>query len=136
MSDLSKLSLKTVGKVALLGSDIPSLKVDELDQALSKRLEKGSHFFSTKDGGFCFMISNDEKVVECLNRIKSSTTSVMQTLTECLNNIEIAKKVFTDVDVILDLQKVYEELKFAQTRLSDEQKKLLNFLKVNEKSFT
>ena len=41
MSDVSKLSLQTVGKVALLGSDIPSLKVDELDQALSKRLEKG-----------------------------------------------------------------------------------------------
>lgn len=136
MSEVSELSLQTVGKVALLGSDIPSLKVDELDQALSKRLEKGSHFFSTKDGGFCFMISNDEKVVECLSKVKSSTTSVMQTLTECLNNIEIAKKVFTDVDVILDLKKVYEELKFAETNLSDEQKDLLNFLKVNEKSFT
>jgi hypothetical protein len=60
----------------------------------------------------------------------------MQTLTECLNNIEIAKKVFTDVDVILDLKKVYEELKFAEINLSDEQKKLLSFLKVNEKSFT
>ena len=82
------------------------------------------------------MISNDEKVVECLSKVKSSTTSVMQTLTECLNSIEIVKKVFTDVDVILDLKKVYEELKFAETSLSDEQKKLLNFLKVNEKSFT
>lgn len=82
------------------------------------------------------MISNDEKVVECLSKVKSSTTSVMQTLMECLNNIEIAKKVFTDVDMILDLKKVYEELKFAETSLSDEQKKLLNFLKVNEKSFT
>jgi glycosyltransferase A (GT-A) superfamily protein (DUF2064 family) len=135
MSDVSKLSLQTVGKVALLGSDIPSLKVDELDQALSKRLEKGSYFFSTKDGGFCFMISNDEKVMECLSKVKSSTTSVMQTLTECLNNIEIAKKVFTDVDVILDLKKVYEELTIAENNLSDEQKKLLSFLKVNEKSF-
>jgi glycosyltransferase A (GT-A) superfamily protein (DUF2064 family) len=136
MSKVSELSLQTVGKVALLGSDIPSLKVEELDQALSKRLDKGSHFFSTKDGGFCFMISNDERVVECLSKIKSSTTSVMQTLTECLNNIEIAEKEFTDVDVILDLKKVYEELKFAETNLSDEQKKLLSFLKVNEKSFT
>ena len=135
MSDVSTLSLQTVGKVALLGSDIPSLKVDELDQALSKRLEKGSHFFSTKDGGFCFMLSNDEKVVECLSKVKSSTTSVMQTLTECLNNIEIADKKFTDVDEILDLKKVYEELTIAETNLSDEQKKLLNFLKVNEKSF-
>jgi hypothetical protein len=59
----------------------------------------------------------------------------MQTLTECLNNIEIAKKVFTDVDVILDLKKVYEELTIAENNLSDEQKKLLSFLKVNEKSF-
>jgi len=71
-----------------------------------------------------------------LSKVKSSTTSVMQTLTECLYNIEIAKKVFTDVDVILDLQKAYGELKIAETSLSDEQKKLLNFLKVNEKIFT
>ena len=136
MSDLSKLSLQTVGKVALLGSDIPSLKADELDQTLSIRLERGSYFFSTTDGGFCFVISNDEKIIECLSKVKSSTTSVMQTLTECLYNIEIAKKVFTDVDVILDLQKAYGELKIAETSLSDEQKKLLNFLKVNEKIFT
>jgi glycosyltransferase A (GT-A) superfamily protein (DUF2064 family) len=136
MSEVSELSLKTVGKVALLGSDIPSLKADELDQTLSIRLERGSYFFSTTDGGFCFVISNDEKIIECLSKVKSSTTSVMQTLTECLYNIEIAKKVFTDVDVILDLQKVYEELKIAETSLSDEQKKLLNFLKVNEKIFT
>ena len=136
MSDLSKLSLKTVGKVALLGSDIPSLKVDELDEALLKRLDKSSHFFSTKDGGFCFMISNDEKVIECLNKVKSSTTSVMQSLKECLDNVEIAKKVFTDVDVILDLRNVYEEFKYYETNLSNEQKALLNFLKVNEKNFT
>ena len=136
MCEVSELSFKTVGKVALLGSDIPTLTVEDLDEAFSKRLEKGSHFFSTKDGGFCFMISNDERVVECFSKVKSSTSTVMQTLTECLNNIEIAKKVFTDVDVILDLKKVYEELKFAETRLSDEQKKLLGFLKLNEKSFT
>ena len=135
MSDVSTLSLQTVGAIALLGSDIPSLTVNELDKALSKKLDKSSYFFSTKDGGFCFMLSNDEKVVECLSKVKSSTTSVMQTLTECLNNIEIAKKVFTDVDVILDLKTVYEELTIAENNLSDEQKKLLNFLKVNEKSF-
>ncbi len=136
MSEVSELSLKTVGKVALLGSDIPSLNVGELDQALSKRLDKSSHFVSTKDGGFCFMISNDEKVIECLSKVESSTRSVMENLKECLYNIEVAKKVFTDVDVILDLRKVYEELKFTETNLSDEQKDLLNFLKVNEKSFT
>ena len=60
----------------------------------------------------------------------------MKSLTECLYNIEIAKKVFTDVDVVLDLRKVYEELKSNETNLSNEQKELLNFLKVNEKSFT
>ena len=136
MSEVSKLSLKTVGKVALLGSDIPTLKVEELNEALFKSLDKSSHFFSTKDGGFCFMISNDEKVVECLSKVKSSTASVMENLTECLNNIEITKKVFTDVDVILDLRKVYEELKSSEVNLSFEQKALLNFLKANEKIFT
>ena len=81
------------------------------------------------------MLSNDEKVIECLSKVKSSTSSVMKSLTQCLDKIEIAKKVFTDVDVILDLKKVYEELTIAENNLSDEQKKLLSFLKVNEKSF-
>ena len=135
MSDISKLSLQTVGKVALLGSDIPSLTVDELDKVLSKKLDKSSYFFSTKDGGFCFMLSNDERVVECLSKITSSTSSVMKSLTQCLDRIEISDKKFTDVDEILDLKKVYEELTITETNLSDEQKKLLNFLKVNEKSF-
>ena len=135
MSDVSTLSLQTVGAIALLGSDIPSLTVNELDKALSKKLDKSSYFFSTKDGGFCFMLSNDEKVVECLSKVTSSTSSVMKSLTQCLDKIEIADKKFTDVDEILDLKKVYEELTIAETNLSDEQKKLLNFLKVNEKSF-
>ena len=52
MSDVSTLSLQTVGAIALLGSDIPSLTVNELDKALSKKLDKSSYFFSTKDGGF------------------------------------------------------------------------------------
>jgi len=60
----------------------------------------------------------------------------MQSLKECLDNVEIAKKVFTDVDVILDLRNVYEEFKYYETNLSNEQKALLNFLKVNEKNFT
>ena len=135
MSDVSTLSLQTVGAIALLGSDIQSLTVNELDKALSKKLDKSSYFFSTKDGGFCFMLSNDEKVVECLSKVTSSTSSVMKSLTQCLDKIEIADKKFTDVDEILDLKKVYEELTIAETNLSDEQKKLLNFLKVNEKSF-
>lgn len=135
MSDVSTLSLQTVGTIALLGSDIPSLTVDELDRALSKKLDKSSYFFSTKDGGFCFMLSTDEKVTQCLSKVTSSTSSVMKTLTQCLDKIKIAEKVFTDVDEILDLKKVYEELTIAETSLSDEQKKLLNFLKVNEKSF-
>ena len=135
MSDVSTLSLQTVGAIALLGSDIPSLTVDELDKALSKRLDKSSYFFSTKDGGFCFMLSNDEKVIQCLSKVTSSTSSVMKSLTQCLDKIEIAEKVFTDVDEILDLKKVYEELTIAENNLSTEQKKLLNFLKVNEKSF-
>ena len=135
MSDVSTLSLQTVGAIALLGSDIPSLTVNELDKALSKKLDKSSYFFSTKDGGFCFMLSNDERVVECLSKITSSTSSVMKSLTQCLDRIEISDKKFTDVDEILDLKKVYEELTITETNLSDEQKKLLNFLKVNEKSF-
>ena len=136
MSEVSKLSLQTLGKIALLGSDIPTLKVEDLDEALSKKLNKSSHFLSTKDGGFCFMISNDKEVVQCLRKVKSSTSSVMHSLAECLGKVEIAKKILTDVDNILDLRKVYDELKSVETSLSKEQKDFLHFLKTNEKSFT
>jgi glycosyltransferase A (GT-A) superfamily protein (DUF2064 family) len=135
MSEVSELSLKTVGKVALLGSDIPTLTVEDLDEAFSKRLNKSSYFFSTRDGGFCLMISNSQNVVQCLRKIKSSTTSVMQAFTECLGEVELAKKVFNDVDVIADLKEVYDELKLIEVGLSDEQKDLLNFLRINKNFF-
>ena len=60
----------------------------------------------------------------------------MQSLAECLGKVEIAKKILTDVDNILDLRKVYDELKSVETSLSKEQKDFLHFLKTNEKSFT
>lgn len=135
MSEVSEISLKTVGKVALLGSDIPTLTVEDLDEAFSKRLNKSSYFFSTRDGGFCLMISNSQNVVQCLSKIKSSTTSVMQKFTECLGEVELAKKVFNDIDVIADLKEVYDEFKLAEVSLSDEQKDLLNFLKINKNFF-
>ena len=135
MSEVSELSLKTVGKVALLGSDIPALTVEDLDEAFSKRLNKSSYFFSTRDGGFCLMISNSQNVVQCLSKIKSSTTSVMQAFTECLGEVELAKKVFNDVDVIADLKEVYDEFKLVEVSLSDEQKDLLNFLRINKNFF-
>ena len=135
MSEVSELSLKTVGKVALLGSDIPALTVEDLDEAFSKRLNKSSYFFSTRDGGFCLMISNSQKVVQCLSKIKSSITSVMQKFTECLGEVELAKKVFNDVDVIADLKEVYDEFKLVEVSLSDEQKDLLNFLRINKNFF-
>ena len=135
MSEVSELSLKTVGKVALLGSDIPALTVEDLDEAFSKRLNKSSYFFSTRDGGFCLMISNSQNVVQCLSKIKSSITSVMQKFTECLGEVELAKKVFNDVDVIADLKEVYDEFKLVEVSLSDEQKDLLNFLRINKNFF-
>ena len=40
MSEVSELALKTVGKVALLGSDIPTLNSKDLNDAFSNKLEK------------------------------------------------------------------------------------------------
>jgi hypothetical protein len=59
----------------------------------------------------------------------------MQTFTKCLGEVEFAKKIFNDVDVILDLRKVYIKLKQVEEGLSDEQKDLLNFLRINKKFF-
>jgi hypothetical protein len=59
----------------------------------------------------------------------------MQAFTECLGEVELAKKVFNDVDVIADLKEVYDELKLIEVGLSDEQKDLLNFLRINKNFF-
>ena len=135
MSEVSQLALKTIGKVALLGSDIPTLNADDLNQALSNKLANKSLFFATADGGFCFMLSKDQDVVQCLSKINSSTSSVMQTLKSCLGSVDVFEKIYTDVDVSLDLKKAYEQLQLNETHLTDAQKDLLIFLRANGKSF-
>jgi len=60
----------------------------------------------------------------------------MQTLTECLGQADVSNKIFTDVDVTLDLRRVYAQLRTNKGSLSNEQKDLLYFLKANEGSFT
>ena len=45
------------------------------------------------------------------------------------------KKIYSDVDITLDLKKVYDQLKLNEAYVTNEQKDLLNFLKSNEKIF-
>ena len=135
MSEVSELALKTVGKVALLGSDIPTLNSKDLNDAFSKKLEKENLFLQTDDGGFCFMLSKDQNIINCLRKIQSSTTTVMKTLRSRLNQVNISKKIYSDVDITLDLKKVYDQLKLNEAYVTNEQKDLLNFLRLNEKIF-
>ena len=135
MSEVSELALKTVGKVALLGSDIPTMDSKDINEVFSSKLEKDNLFFQTDDGGFCFMLSKDQNIIKCLNKIKSSSTSVMKTLKDCLDQVNISEKIYSDVDVTSDLKKVYEQLKLNETNITNEQKDLLNFLRSNEKIF-
>ena len=135
MSEVSELALKTVGKVALLGSDIPTMDSKDINEVFSSKLEKDNLFFQTDDGGFCFMLSKDQNIIKCLNKIKSSSTSVIKTLRDCLSQVNIYEKIYSDVDVALDLKKVYEQLKLNETNVTNEQKDLLNFLRSNEKIF-
>ena len=95
MSKVSELALKTVGKIALLGSDIPTLNSKDLDDAFSNKLEMENLFFQTNDGGFCFMLSNDQNIIKWLSIIQSSTTSVMKILRECLNKVNISEKIYS-----------------------------------------
>ena len=135
MSEVSELALKTVGKVALLGSDIPTMDSKDINEVFSSKLEKDNLFFQTDDGGFCFMLSKDQNIIKCLNKIKSSSTSVIKTLKDCLDQVNISEKIYSDVDVTSDLKKVYEQLKLNETNITNEQKDLLNFLRSNEKIF-
>ena len=135
MSEVSELALKTVGKIALLGSDIPTLNSNDINEVFSNRLEKENLFFQTDDGGFCFMFSKDQNIIKCFKKIKSSTTSVIRNLRNCLSQVNISKSIYYDVDVALDLKKVYEQLKLNEANITNEQKDLLNFLRSNEKIF-
>ena len=79
------------------------------------------------------MLSKDQNIINCLSKIQSSTTSVMKTLRSCLNQVNISKTIYSDVDITLDLKKVYDQLKLNETYVTNEQKDLLNFLRSNEK---
>ena len=81
------------------------------------------------------MLSKDQKIINCLSKIQSSTTSVMKTLRSRLNQVNISKKIYSDVDITLDLKKVYDQLKLNEAYVTNEQKDLLNFLRSNEKIF-
>ena len=135
MSEVSELALNTVGKIALLGSDIPTLNSKDLNDVFSNKLKKENIFLQTVDGGFCFMLSKDQNIIKCLKKIPSSTTSVMKILRDSLNQLNISEKIYSDVDVSLDLEKVYEQLKSNEANITNEQKDLLNFLRSNEKIF-
>ena len=81
------------------------------------------------------MLSKDQNIIKCLNKIKSSSTSVIKTLRSCLKKVNISEKIYSDVDVTLDLKKVYEQLKLNETNVTNEQKDLLDFLRSNEEMF-
>ena len=81
------------------------------------------------------MLSKDQNIIKCLKKIPSSTTSVMKILRDSLNQLNISEKIYSDVDVSLDLEKVYEQLKSNEANITNEQKDLLNFLRSNEKIF-
>ena len=59
----------------------------------------------------------------------------MKTLRSCLNQVNISKTIYSDVDITLDLKKVYDQLKLNEAYVTNEQKDLLNFLRSNEKIF-
>ena len=82
-----------------------------------------------------FYVKYDQDIITCLSKIQSSTTSVMKTLRSRLNQVNISKKIYSDVDITLDLKKVYDQLKLNEAYVTNEQKDLLNFLKSNEKIF-
>ena len=54
----------------------------------------------------------------------------MQTLKSCLGSVDVVEKIYTDVDVSLDLKKAYEQLQLNETHLTDAQKDLLIFLRL------
>ena len=59
----------------------------------------------------------------------------MKTLRSRLNQVNISKKIYSDVDITLDLKKVYDQLKLNEAYVTNEQKDLLNFLRLNKKIF-
>ena len=116
MKEVIEFSLNTFEKVIIVGSDIPSLTAKDIMDSLNIK-SANNIFYPTVDGGFCLLLTSDNKILDIIDKIKYGTDNVLEDLTKNLSQLFINNKFYHDIDVKEDLPKIYQSLKDNNSQL-------------------
>ena len=134
MKEVIKFGLKYFEKVIIVGSDIPSLRAKDITDSLNIK-SANNIFYPTVDGGFCLLLTSDNKILDKIDKIRYGTDSVLEELTKNLSQLFINNKFYHDIDVKEDLPKIYQSLKDNNSLINNTRKKLYTLLYKNQKQF-
>lgn len=135
MRNVIEFNLKYFEKVVIVGSDIPSLTAKDITDSLNIRSAKNI-FYPSVDGGFCLLLTSDNKILDVIDKIKYGTDNVLENLTKNLTQLFINNKFYQDIDVKEDLPKIYKSLKDNIFSINATRKKLYTLLYSNQKQFS
>ena len=135
MREVIEFNLKYFQKVVIVGSDIPFLTAKDITDSLNIRSAKNI-FYPSVDGGFCLLLTSDNKILDVIDKIKYETDNVLEDLTKNLTQLFINNKFYQDIDVKEDLPKIYKSLKDNVYSINATRKKLYTFLSSNRKKFS
>ena len=131
MREVIEFNLKYFQKVIIVGSDIPSLTAKDITDSLNIKSAKNI-FYPSVDGGFCLLLTSDNKILDVIDKIKYGTDNVLEDLTKNLTQLYINKKFYQDIDVKEDLPKIYKSLKDNVHSINASRKKLYTLLYSNQ----
>ena len=134
MKEVIEFSLKYFEKVIIVGSDIPSLTAKDIMESLNIK-SANNIFYPTVDGGFCLLLTSENKILDKIDKIKYGTDNVLEDLTKNLSQLFINNKFYHDIDVKEDLPKIYQSLKDNNSLINNTRKKLYTLLYANQKQF-
>ena len=135
MREVIEFNLKYFKKVVIVGSDIPSLTAKDITDSLNIRSAKNI-FYPSVDGGFCLLLTSDNKILDIIDKIKYGTDTVLGDLTKNLSHLFINNKFYQDIDVKEDLPIIYKSLKDNAYSINATRKKLYKLLYSNQKQFS
>ena len=135
MREVIEFNLKHFQKVIIVGSDIPSLTAIDIVDSLNIRSAKNI-FYPSVDGGFCLLLTSDNKILDVIDKIKYGNDNVLEDLTKNLTQLYISNKFYQDIDAKEDLPKIYKLLKENVYSTNAARKKLYTFLHYNQNQFS
>ena len=113
--------------IVLVGSDIPELVTQNLNDAIRELKHYDSFFIPTNDNGFCCFSTKLKTLGHFFSRINYKSENVIDELTKNLYNFKKSDYNLIDVDTLNDLQNMYGNLSKSKT-INKYQRELINFI--------